>query len=51
MLSNLMAIKRRASARRFCFVKNLGQSGKRNNGVLDRLCQTKYYFQKAKKLF
>ena len=31
--------------------KNPCQSEKRNNGVLDRLCQKKYYFQKAKKLF
>jgi len=31
--------------------KNSWQFGKQNNGVSDRLCQTKYYFQKAKKLF
>ena len=31
--------------------KNPWQSVKRNNSVLDRLCQKKYYFQKAKKLF
>ena len=31
--------------------KNSWQSGKRHNGVSDRLYQTKYYFQKAKKLF
>ena len=35
----------------FAVMENPWQSGKRNNGVLDRLCQTKYYFQKAKKLF